>query len=188
MAAPKVIERRPANPDFSVMCWTSETTENEIRAALRKKSLWVVSYHSNGAASYVTALSNLQGVFAPPERTTVDHIRNALEHGLRRDAFNRLKGIIAVSAEELSQVVRIPTRTVARRDLFKPDESERLLRVASVFQRAIEVLGSLEGARRWFSGPKRALNGKSPIEYCDTEPGADAVANLLGRIDHGVFT
>ena len=56
------------------------------------------------------------------------------------------------------------------------------------FSRAIEVLGSLEQARRWFSNPKRALGNKTPMEFCDTELGAEEVTNLLGRIEHGVFS
>ncbi|MBW1797126.1 MAG: DUF2384 domain-containing protein, partial [Deltaproteobacteria bacterium] len=36
--------------------------------------------------------------------------------------------------------------------------------------------------------PARALGGKTPLEYADTEPGAQEVDELLGRIEHGVFS
>lgn len=188
MAGSAGTRNRPDAWDVSLVYWTPGTPEEELRAAFRRKRRWVVPSGAGPVTAYATVLSNLQGSFVMPEGATMESIRNAIEHGLRRDAFTRLKGVIDVSGEKLSQVVRIPPRTVARRERFKPDESERILRVAAVFQRAIEVLGSLDHARRWFSGPKRALGGKTPIEFCDTQPGAEEVANLLGRIDHGVFT
>ena len=68
------------------------------------------------------------------------------------------------------------------------DESERVLRLGILFDRAVEVLGSGEGARQWFGTPKKALGGQSPLEYSDTEPGARQVEDLLGRLEHGVFS
>ena len=166
----------------------SERDYSEVKSAFRSKWEWVVSSQASPSAWYATVISNLLRSYSTPEKATVDFVRSTIEHGLHRDAFTRLKTVIDISGDELSQVVRIPPRTVARREVFKPDESERILRVASVFQRAIEVLGALDKARRWFSNPKRALGGKTPMEFCDTEPGANEVVNLLGRIEHGVFT
>ena len=179
---------KPSERDYSVVFCTSSTPESEIKSAFRSKWEWVVSSHASTSAWYATVISNLLRSYSTPEKATLDFVRNTIEHGLHRDAFTRLKTVIDISGDELSQVVRIPPRTVARREVFKPDESERILRVASVFQRAIEVLGALDKARRWFSNPKRALGGKTPMEFCDTEPGANEVVNLLGRIEHGVFT
>ena len=68
------------------------------------------------------------------------------------------------------------------------DESERLFRIASLFDRAVEVLGDKETAKQWFKGPKRALGGQTPLQFADTEPGANEVAALLGRLEHGVFS
>jgi putative toxin-antitoxin system antitoxin component (TIGR02293 family) len=72
------------------------------------------------------------------------------------------------------------------RELEEPDEFHTL-RVASAFQKSIEVLGSLDKARRWFTSPKRALGDKTPLEFCATDIGAEEVCNLLGRIEHGIF-
>ncbi len=87
-----------------------------------------------------------------------------------------------------AKVIRIPSRTIARRKVFKADESERILRVARVFHRTLEVMEDLERARNWFKNPKRALGEKTPFEYCDTDLGVNEVLNLLGRIEHGVFS
>lgn len=137
---------------------------------------------------YATVLGNLLRRRIPMEPATVEAVRSVLQAGLQKSAFERLKQAAAVSTEELSRAIGVPMRTLARRDRFKQDESERLLRAASAFQKTLEVFGDLEKARRWFSTPKRALGGAAPLEFCDTGPGAEEVEHFLGRIEHGVFS
>ena len=57
-----------------------------------------------------------------------------------------------------------------------------------LFDRALEVLGEKEAARHWFKTSNKALGGRSPLEFADTEPGAREVEELLGRIEHGIFS
>jgi putative toxin-antitoxin system antitoxin component (TIGR02293 family) len=168
--------------------WKDDTPDDELRAAFRRKHSWVVDAPRSSALWYTTVLNNLACSIARLEIGTIDAVRARLSNGLSRVAFERLKMITNVSSEELGRVIGIPKRTLSRREKFKPDESERILRVASAFQRALEVLGGLEKARRWFTAPKRALGGKTPLAFCDTGPGAEEVEHLLGRIEHGVFT
>ncbi len=116
-------------------------------------------------------------------------IREALRIGVPRDAFERIRKDLGVNTEELAQVVAISNRTLARRtERFTPEESERLLRVASVVEKAKDVLENLPSARRWMTQPKRALGGLTPLRSCDTEVGAREVEALLVRLEHGVFS
>jgi putative toxin-antitoxin system antitoxin component (TIGR02293 family) len=114
-----------------------------------------------------------------------------IKDGLPVRSFEELQSDIDVSTEKLTEVVNIPSRTLARRKKegkLQQYESERLLRIGLLFERAKEVLGGTEQARTWFKSPKKALGGKTPLDYADTEPGAREVENLLGRIEHGVFS
>ncbi len=121
--------------------------------------------------------------------STLGQIRDALKLGLPRVSFDNLRSELGVSTEEFADVLGIPTRTLARRtDRFKPDESERLLRVGSVVQKAYDVLEDMTAVRRWMNQPKRALGGLTPLRCCDTEIGAREVEALLIRIEHGVFS
>jgi putative toxin-antitoxin system antitoxin component (TIGR02293 family) len=121
--------------------------------------------------------------------STLKQVRDALRLGAPRNAFDRLRSDLGVSSEELAEILGIPTRTLARRtERFKPDESERLLRVGSVVQKARDVLEDPAAARRWMTQPKIALGGLTPLRCCDTELGAREVEALLGRIEHGVFS
>lgn len=118
-------------------------------------------------------------------------IRLLKEEGLPIESFDRLQGVLDVSTADLAGAVQIAERTLRRRRAagrLKPDESERLLRLARLFERAVEVLGSPERARTWMKEPLPVLGGHSPLDYADTEPGARKVERVLGRIAHGVFS
>jgi putative toxin-antitoxin system antitoxin component (TIGR02293 family) len=68
------------------------------------------------------------------------------------------------------------------------DETDRLSRLAGVAARAAEVLGSTEKAAHWLQRPNRALGGRVPLELLDTDAGTQQVAEVLGRIEHGVYS
>jgi len=138
---------------------------------------------------WLTVLRQLGVSTSAKAGSTLTQVRDALRQGVPREAFERIRADLGVSADELAEIVGIPTRTLARRtDRFKPDESERLLRVGSVVQKAVDVLEDRQSARRWMTQPKRALGGLTPLRCCDTEIGAREVEGLLGRIEHGVFS
>ena len=120
-----------------------------------------------------------------------DHIVGILKKGFPVSAFEDLQAEMGVSAKTLAATTNIATRTLTRRKRegrLHTDESERLYRVAALFDRAIEVLGDKASARHWFATPKRAFANRSPLEYADTEPGARQIEDLLGRLEHGVFS
>ncbi|NBC16500.1 MAG: DUF2384 domain-containing protein [Bacteroidetes bacterium] len=120
-----------------------------------------------------------------------DLIRLLKQDGLPMESFDRLQRALGVSSAELAGAIQTAERTLRRRrntGRLKPTESERLLRLARLFERAVEVLGSPERARTWMSTALPALGGRSPLDYADTEPGAREVERVLGRIAHGVFS
>jgi putative toxin-antitoxin system antitoxin component (TIGR02293 family) len=58
-----------------------------------------------------------------------------------------------------------------------------------MFERAVELFeGDVAGAVRWLASAKRALGGQAPLTYSRTEVGAREVENLIGRLEHGVFS
>jgi putative toxin-antitoxin system antitoxin component (TIGR02293 family) len=68
------------------------------------------------------------------------------------------------------------------------EESDRLLRLARVVERAVQVLGDRERARRWLTAPSPALGQAVPLALLDTDLGTHQVEELLGRIDFGVYS
>ncbi len=115
---------------------------------------------------------------------------DALKQGIPADSFEKLRVRLNVSDNLLSRIVQIPKRTLTRRrqdGRLRTDESERVLRVATVYDKALDVFEDEEAVESWLKKPARGLGYKIPLEYADTELGAQEVINLLGRIEHGVF-
>ena len=92
----------------------------------------------------------------------------------------------------LASIIGVPERTLARRKTagkLAPDESERLLRIANLFEKCVELFeGDVAAAVSWLTTPKKALNQEPPLMYARTEFGAREVEDLIGRLEHGVFT
>ncbi len=53
---------------------------------------------------------------------------------------------------------------------------------------AIGALGSSERASRWLQAGNRALGGTTPLQLQDTDPGRRQVEELLGRLEHGIYS
>ncbi len=131
---------------------------------------------------------NIQSIGIQAKNT--DDIIVALKQGFPADSFDKLRDRLKVSDNLLSKIVQIPKRTLARRrqdGRLRTDESERVLRIARVYDKALDVLESEEAAENWLKKPARGLGYKIPLEYADTELDAQEVINLLGRIEYGVF-
>ncbi len=119
-------------------------------------------------------------------------LAEVVREGLPFDSAERLLRHFALSLEEASASLKVPARTLYRRKKLRarlePVESEKLIRLARVADEAQEVLGDSEKASRWLRKPNRALGGIVPLSLLDTDVGAEAVLELLGRIQHGVYS
>lgn len=111
--------------------------------------------------------------------------------GLPMVEFEGLQELLGLSAETLAGHLSISRSTLVRRrksGRLDMQESDRLLRFARLFARAEAVLGDAGSARQWLAAPARALAFASPLQFAETETGCREVENLLGRIEHGVFS
>ena len=99
--------------------------------------------------------------------------------------------LVHIPLPQIASIVGIPPRTLARRKSsgrLTSDESEKLLRLSSVFEQAVNLFeGDEANARQWLMTPKKALDDQTPLAYSRTELGAREVENLIGRLEHGVF-
>ena len=121
----------------------------------------------------------------------LDALRLRLRHGLPFESVTALTSSYHIDLKSLAAVLGIPERTLARRKQqrrLRPDESDRLFRVARIVALADETLGGRERAARWLQRPNRALGNAIPLHHLDTELGARQVEDALGRISHGVYS
>ncbi len=115
-----------------------------------------------------------------------------LERGFSFKTLHVLESRSGLSLTRLASVIGIPERTLARRKAsgkLTPEESERLLRISAVFEAAVDLFeGDVSAAVNWLTTPRKVLGDRPPLAYARTEPGAREVENLIGRLEHGIFS
>lgn len=87
----------------------------------------------------------------------------------------------------------MPIATLSRRRAHnKPlqrDHSDRLVRYARIFWLAADLFdGDKASARGWLKRPAPSLDDSTPLDFAETEIGAREVENLIGRLEHGVYS
>jgi len=97
-----------------------------------------------------------------------------------------------IAREALLQAIGVSERTLQRgRDedrLLDSNATDRLIRLASITEQAIDVLGSKEAAEHWLSTPAIGLDQRRPIDLLQSSEGAELVKTLLIRMDYGVYS
>jgi putative toxin-antitoxin system antitoxin component (TIGR02293 family) len=91
---------------------------------------------------------------------------------------------------EILSLIGMSPRTAARRKdqgFLKPDEADRLLRVARVLEEATRVFGSEDKAARWLKAPHPSLGDVPPVSLLDSDAGTKLTVDELTRIDYGDF-
>lgn len=116
----------------------------------------------------------------------------SIRKGFSFAAFDHLQRNVGVTAQALAELTEIPIRTLARRKAqgrLDPEESDRLVRLARVFGRALELFeGDADAARTWLSATQRAFDGLMPLTLAKTDIGATEVENVIGRLEYGIPT
>ena len=127
----------------------------------------------------------------PGTRLRPENLIRSLKSGLPIHELDDLRRYLEVPMEQLAPMLGISRATLHRRKVsgrLDAAESDRVLRFARLLGRAGEVMESLEAGRRWLTSRQFGLGGAVPLEYAETEVGAREVEDLLGRIEHGVYS
>lgn len=115
-----------------------------------------------------------------------------VEKGLPFRVVERLRRNMGLTTEQFAELIQVKPRTWSRRKeegRLQPDESDRALRASRIFGSTLELFeGDVEGARDWLSSEQPALGGAVPLHVARTELGAREVEQLIGRLEHGVFS
>ncbi|TAN48987.1 MAG: DUF2384 domain-containing protein [Methylococcaceae bacterium] len=126
---------------------------------------------------------------SPTPRSPFDWV-SSIRQGISTASVDAIIGYIHLSRAELALVLGIPERTLARRrreGVLNSEESAKLVRLARVVERAVEVFDDLDAAIDWLKSANAAFSGATPLSLLDTDVGAESVLDALGRIEHGVF-
>lgn len=116
----------------------------------------------------------------------------SIEQGFSFEKLERVRRETGFPMNLLAHSIGISPRTLTRRKKDKKlsaAESDRLVTVSRLLALSIELFeNDKEKAFRWFRSPNRALGNLTPLEMAATETGSREIENLIGRLEHGVFS
>ena len=121
--------------------------------------------------------------------TSIEQLEQQVEAGLPKSSLNAVARRVYGSSPDAAALMQrvIPSATFHRRgDELKPQEGERVERLARVIATAEHVWDSEDDARAFLSTAHPMLAGKRPIDVALTELGARRVETLLWSLFHGV--
>ena len=114
---------------------------------------------------------------------------DAIDRGFNTETLTALQARMNLPASAMAAWLGTSARTLKRRESsgrLTAEESDRLFRLARLFERAVDVFEDEASARQWLQSEQHALGGQKPIQIARYEPGAREVERLLGRVEHGI--
>jgi putative toxin-antitoxin system antitoxin component (TIGR02293 family) len=133
------------------------------------------------------SVETLTELYELPQGELIEAITHGLPASLARELAHKLE----LALEDVAGLLRLNPRTFQRRldeGVLSLSESERLWELSRLFYRAVDVLESEAGAVHWFKNPIQALGWATPLAYARTVVGLRELDNILGRIEHGVYS
>lgn len=114
------------------------------------------------------------------------------EEGVAAYAIHNFKQNFDVSLSQVASILATSEPTLYRRlkanRKLPKNEAIKLLEVTDLFLYGEEVLGSRADFFKWMELPNTALGGLRPMELTEVPEGVSKVADLLGRIEYGVYS
>lgn len=113
------------------------------------------------------------------------------KHGISKSDFLAIVADTGLNLTQFSAFLPVSKRTIEKakdQELLSPIVSDRVLQIASLYQYGTNVLGSNLSFQEWLQSSLISLGGKKPIDFMNNDTGISLIKDLLGRIEHGVYS
>lgn len=116
----------------------------------------------------------------------------AAEKGINSHVISNFRKYFNLSLEVTSKMLNISEPTIYRwlknnKNLDR-NSSIKIMEVTSLFLYGIDVFGKKDKFFSWLNLPNIAIGGMAPISLIGLPEGVSKVRDLLGRIEHGIFS
>jgi putative toxin-antitoxin system antitoxin component (TIGR02293 family) len=113
------------------------------------------------------------------------------QDGISISAFFDMLEVSGLSKNELSGLLDVSYKTIQR---YQKEEkklnalnSEQLLKMIVLYQKAEEIFGDIPSFDRWLRKPAYGLGGQKPLKLMQTPGGIDLIFDELMRIEYGAL-
>jgi putative toxin-antitoxin system antitoxin component (TIGR02293 family) len=112
-------------------------------------------------------------------------------NGLKLSSVINVAQFLNITLDKMADILHISSRTVQRKkdsDVLSSYSSEQAIEVAEVIAKGLEVFQNREVFNTWMQSEIAALNYQKPLDLLDTSFGTKLILQVLGRIEHGVYS
>lgn len=106
--------------------------------------------------------------------------------GIQKKALYHLAERMSFSLQEVAAFLSLTVPAYADEELLDYPTSERVIKIAELYQKGFEVFGE-QKFKIWMDTPSKALGGKKPIHLLNTTAGVEYLLDEVIRIEHGIF-
>lgn len=160
-------------------------TANEMPSSEVNESVY--SYATTRASS-----PSILSLTDKPERSMTALEKLQLSRsGISKKALENLKLKSGLDYESLARGLSVTKATLFSKkgtEKFGADLSERIISLADLYSFGYAVFGDTGAFNQWMHHPNMALGGEAPYALVDNQFGREEVRNLIGRIEHGVYS
>ncbi|MCU0776554.1 MAG: DUF2384 domain-containing protein [Akkermansiaceae bacterium] len=126
-----------------------------------------------------------------PAKSTPSAMMRRIRQGLPAESFVQAAERLGVSQEVLANKLGLVARTLNRKrkagEKLSAQESERILRVARVWNQARNLFRGDDAIAEWLLRPCASLGQESPLDLLDTDVGTAEVEGLIAGLAYGNF-
>jgi putative toxin-antitoxin system antitoxin component (TIGR02293 family) len=115
-----------------------------------------------------------------------------IHQGLPFELLDQAASLLQIRRVDISNALRMSPAELARRaetGRFNTAESDCLVGFIAVFEQALSLFeNDTVAVTKWMCSPVRGLGQKRPLDMLGTRVEANAVLDLIGRLERGVLT
>ncbi|WP_339877854.1 antitoxin Xre-like helix-turn-helix domain-containing protein [uncultured Algoriphagus sp.] len=121
----------------------------------------------------------------------INEVIMLVRQGIAFEDFEKFASKSAFSTEEWAEYLHISERTLQRyqkeQKSFDSLQSEKIIEIALLQKRGVEVFGSKSKFQTWLETPCLALGDLVPKSFLDSSFGINLLRDELTRIEYGVL-
>ncbi|SDH43426.1 putative toxin-antitoxin system antitoxin component, TIGR02293 family [Vibrio xiamenensis] len=116
----------------------------------------------------------------------------AVHQGFNTTVYRNIIDKLNISQNEFHSITLIPVSTIKRRlknqERFNVQESDAMYRLALLTKLATDLFNDEDRALEWMRERVYGLGDKRPLDMVATSVDFETVKDLIGRLEHGVFS
>lgn len=117
---------------------------------------------------------------------------NIATKGLNANVIKNFRTYFNLSLQATAEMLNVSEPSIYRwtkaNKKLERNLSIKLFEISNLFLYGAEIFGSKEAFFKWLSLPNTAFGGMQPQELIEIPEGVSKIKDILGRIDHGVYS